>query len=80
MNPKLIIISHGKEIDSKEKILDFPFNSYKLLCSKKCVLHLLKNADERDLPANICANAFTIEEEEHVHIKSTGKRSIIITR
>lgn len=78
MNPKLIIISHGKEIDSKEKILDFPFNSYKLLCSKNCVLHLLKTTNESDLPANICANAFTIEEEEHVHIKSDGKRSIII--
>ena len=78
MNPKLIIISHGKEIDSKEKILDFPFNSYKLLCSKNCVLHLLKTTNVSDLPANICANAFTIEEEEYVRVKSDGKRRIII--
>jgi len=78
MNPKLIIISHGKEIGSKEKIQNFPFNSYKLLCSANCVLHLLKTTDESDLPANICANAFTVEEEEQVRINSKGKRRIII--
>ena len=78
MNSKIIIISHGIETSPhSEKINDFPFSSYNLFCGKDEQLRCHESY-RYTLPENICKDTFDVNETIPVHIKSNGKRRIII--